>query len=228
MSYDVEARLCSEVLLHERHPWAGPDGQLYACSGQPESKWGKLDWDQMQSALQSVQSWCGVVGPGGLLCSYPLDHYRVEVRGSGRHSWQTGQHVEQAAPVPNDQPSSHDLVVRDILSRDLKWDLSVGTARHIRDRVAEDLEARKQLGLDRYGSILQAHNGRDMLRDAYEEAQDLAVYLRGCLSEIDESSLEYLVLFEIYDDTVTGLVRMKRVQLARQGSPGRGRDAATE
>lgn len=37
----------------------------------------------------------------------------------------------------------------------------------------------------RYGTGLQAHNGRDALRDAYEEALDLTCYLRQCIYERD-------------------------------------------
>ena len=36
---------------------------------------------------------------------------------------------------------------------------------------------RRQLGIDRYNTPLQLDNGRDMRRDAREEALDLAVYL---------------------------------------------------
>lgn len=67
---------------------------------------------------------------------------------------------EQPAPVPNDLPSMWDLVMRDMTTRD-------------------------QVGRQRYGTPLQPHNGRDMLRDAYEEALDLAVYLRGAIYERD-------------------------------------------
>lgn len=52
--------------------------------------------------------------------------------------------------------------------------------------VLADLEARRQVGIDRYGTALQTHNGRDMLRDAYEEAMDLTVYLRGTIAERDD------------------------------------------
>ena len=61
-------------------------------------------------------------------------------------------------PIPNDSPSIHDLVIR-------------------------DMEDRKTMGLKKYGTILQAHNGRNPLIDAYQEALDLAVYLR---QEIEE------------------------------------------
>ena len=38
---------------------------------------------------------------------------------------------------------------------------------------------RRALGVHRYGTPLQLDNGRDMRRDAREEALDLAVYLWG-------------------------------------------------
>lgn len=66
-------------------------------------------------------------------------------------------HVEPA-PTPNDGPSMHDLVI-------------------------EDMAKRKEFGLAKYGTLLQAGNGRDALMDAYEEVLDLAVYLRQAIEE---------------------------------------------
>jgi hypothetical protein len=68
--------------------------------------------------------------------------------------------VSQPPPKPNTNPAVWDLVIADM---------------HARDRV----------GRERYGTPLQAHNGRDALRDAYEEALDLAVYLRQAIAERD-------------------------------------------
>lgn len=65
---------------------------------------------------------------------------------------------DQPLPQPSQGPSIHDLVV-------------------------EDIRGRQALGLRRYGQPLQAHNGRNALRDAYEEALDLACYLRQLLEE---------------------------------------------
>lgn len=61
-------------------------------------------------------------------------------------------------PEHNDGPSMHDLVIK-------------------------DMEARKAFGLSKYGTILQAFNGRHALKDAYEELLDLLVYLRQFLYE---------------------------------------------
>lgn len=53
------------------------------------------------------------------------------------------------------------------------------------DLVIEDMRQRDQIGRQRYGVPLTVHNGRDALRDAYEEALDLAVYLRQAIEERD-------------------------------------------
>ena len=54
---------------------------------------------------------------------------------------------------------------------------------YVQDLVVADIEERKAHGIRKYGTALQAGNGRSMLLDAYEEALDLAIYLRGCLAE---------------------------------------------
>ena len=59
-----------------------------------------------------------------------------------------------------------------------------GAARpSIQEIVRRDLDAREQVGVERYGTALYPHNGRDALRDAYEEALDLACYLRQAMAE---------------------------------------------
>ena len=71
-------------------------------------------------------------------------------------------HREQPAPKKNNGPCIQNLVIRDI-------------------------EGRKAVGLERYGTLLQPFNGRDALRDAYEEALDLCQYLRQAIEERDRS-----------------------------------------
>lgn len=60
---------------------------------------------------------------------------------------------EQPAPQQNDLPCIQDLVIQDI-------------------------ENRKEVGKQRYGTVLQPYNGRSALWDAYFEALDLCQYLR--------------------------------------------------
>lgn len=62
--------------------------------------------------------------------------------------------------------------------------------RPIWELVVEDMRARDQLGRRRYGVPLQAHNGRAPLIDAYQEALDLAVYLRQAIEESGDGKAE--------------------------------------
>lgn len=49
--------------------------------------------------------------------------------------------------------------------------------------VMADMADRRNVGIQRYGMPLQPNNGRDALVDAYQEALDLAVYLRQAIEE---------------------------------------------
>ena len=49
--------------------------------------------------------------------------------------------------------------------------------------VIADLNARAEMGEKKYGTRLKAHNGRDALMDAYQEALDLCMYLRQKIEE---------------------------------------------
>lgn len=71
---------------------------------------------------------------------------------------QTDLSKPEPAPQHNDNPSCHDLVMK-------------------------DMQDRKAFGLNKYGTILQPENGRNFLVDAYQEVLDLAVYLRGAIYE---------------------------------------------
>lgn len=79
----------------------------------------------------------------------------------------------QRDPIPNDREPTWELVIRD-LERS-PWVYS--------SLVVADARSRDEMGMRKYGTRLQSHNGRDPLKDAYEEALDLAVYLRNCIEE---------------------------------------------
>lgn len=68
----------------------------------------------------------------------------------------------QPAPKPNNLPEVWELVIA-------------------------DMQARNEFGRKKYGVGLQPHNGRKSLKDAYEEALDLCVYLRTELYERGEN-----------------------------------------
>lgn len=65
---------------------------------------------------------------------------------------------DQPPPIPSDRVAIVDLVVADMVER-------------------------KRVGTERYGTPLQAFNGRDPLVDAYQEALDLVMYIRQAIEE---------------------------------------------
>lgn len=56
------------------------------------------------------------------------------------------------------------------------------------EMVVADMQTRDRAGREKYGTPLQAHNGRRPLIDAYQEALDLVVYLRQELAERESDS----------------------------------------
>jgi hypothetical protein len=57
----------------------------------------------------------------------------------------------------------------------------------VADIVLLDIQARIEMGLQKYGTKLQAFNDRDPLWDAYQEAIDLVMYLRQAILERDST-----------------------------------------
>jgi len=55
----------------------------------------------------------------------------------------------------------------------------------VQDQVIRYIRRRKEVGIKRYGTPLQPFNGRDALRDAFEEAVDLTQYLAQLIIERD-------------------------------------------
>jgi hypothetical protein len=97
-----------------------------------------------------------------------------------------GVDEHQAQPTKNDRPAIQDLVIGDLA----RW----GPAGLVAQVVA-DIEARKQVGLERYGTLLQAFNGRDALLDAYQEVLDLCQYLRQMKEEQRPRTFAVLVIY---------------------------------
>lgn len=80
-------------------------------------------------------------------------------------------------PTPNEHPAvwpevikgTTEAVARAMAERD--WALADRLA-----NVAIDMQARDRIGSERYGTPLQPFNGRDCLRDLYEEFLDASAY----------------------------------------------------
>lgn len=71
---------------------------------------------------------------------------------------------DQPPPVPSDRPSILGLVIA-------------------------DFRERERVGIERYGTPLQAHNGRDAMVDLYQELQDACAYIRQKIEERTDDTL---------------------------------------
>lgn len=60
--------------------------------------------------------------------------------------------------------------------------------RPIWELVVEDMKERDRVGRERYGTPLQAGNGRDALVDLYQELLDACVYIRQVIVERDTNN----------------------------------------
>lgn len=56
----------------------------------------------------------------------------------------------------------------------------------VQGMVIADMETRLHVGIQRYGTPLQPNNGRDALRDLYEELLDAVFYVRQLIAERDD------------------------------------------
>ncbi len=83
--------------------------------------------------------------------------------------------IDQAPPGKSDGEDVMELVVEDIQETDRSdWGALV-----------DGIRRRKKMGYEEYGMILRTENGRSFLIDAYQEAIDLCVYLRGLIEELE-------------------------------------------
>lgn len=84
-------------------------------------------------------------------------------------------------PVHNFNPSVHDLLVNDVKHRTLGF--SRPCPDYILGQMVDLFRERKAYGLNKYGTPLQAENGRDFVKDGIDEAIDLLAYVRQGLEE---------------------------------------------
>lgn len=85
--------------------------------------------------------------------------------------------IAQPAPTLTTGPAIWDLVQADIAA----LPAPNRTTRLAREALAAAGRDRDAIGLARYGTRLQAHNGRDALRDAFDEDLDGLAYTRDAL-----------------------------------------------
>lgn len=111
----------------------------------------------------------------------PFEHQCTPGDGPGNfRGWQQLRHMLEDGNPPWWNPDKPSRLGREGDTQPLPV---VSDAPIAHRMVQDDLEERLKVGIERYGQPLQAFNGRDSLRDAYEEVLDLAVYLRNAIYE---------------------------------------------
>lgn len=88
-------------------------------------------------------------------------------------------------------------------------DPEANESRPIAELVAEDLIERMKAGTRKYGTPLQAHNGRLAMRDAYQELMDLVCYVKQHLVEEDS---EYRPVIELLAELVVDYAPLDELQ----------------
>jgi len=112
---------------------------------------------------------------------------------------------DQPPPVTHDGPAMWPLVTRDV---------EVGFPHLEPERIAtvlSDMSERDRVGRARYGTPLQANNGRDPLVDACQELLDGAVYLRQAIVEAPPSP----ALNMLYRRLLHDVIELRRLMPAR-------------
>lgn len=92
---------------------------------------------------------------------------------------ETNKSEMQPTPKRNDGPCVQDLFAHDLLQEAEEKPL----LRKALHQAAADIMQRKEIGIERYGTVLQPFNGRSSLLDAYEELLDGGVYIRQKIAE---------------------------------------------
>jgi hypothetical protein len=114
----------------------------------------------------------------------------------------------EPAPKRTDSPAVWPLVIADLAALDApEW---------LRQVMADDMRDRDAFGREKYGTPLQVENDRDASTDAYQEALDLAVYLRQKAEQTD------LAYWHALSGQAVGMAAAIRCQIALEAE---GRNA---
>jgi hypothetical protein len=91
-------------------------------------------------------------------------------------------------PVKNDRPYIQDIIINELEQSHF---MAPGLV-----RIIKDVTKRKEFGIKKYGTGLQAFNGRRPLVDAYQELLDAVIYLRQAYEEAKEQTGPDVLLAE--------------------------------
>lgn len=132
---------------------------------------------------------------------------------SGKANYSYGE----PPPIPNANRSIHLLALSDI---DESIPLDFGP----KLRLIFEMQRRAQMGLEKYGVVLQAHNGRNALRDALDEILDLIVYLKQHCEENKTNTYVPILYYETIRSALSLVSLMMQLENENDGGSGPGND----
>lgn len=86
------------------------------------------------------------------------------------------------------------------------------------DAVALDLQARLQLGIQRYGQPLQPFNGRSFVRDQYEEILDAIAYGEGIIFESSIDAADYAFILEAQKSLIEHALCLRKILMLKEAA----------
>lgn len=97
---------------------------------------------------------------------------------------------DQPAPIKTKATPSWELVI--LFTQYLQQQTQEPDVHTVFEQLIADMQERHKVGVKRYGTPLQAGNGRNHLVDAYQELLDFTVYIRTQLEEMQVDPLRVL------------------------------------
>ena len=82
------------------------------------------------------------------------------------------------AAINEPKPIKGKVNIGELVLKDVVIMAETNDDNYIGELITRDIQARIDLGKQKYGTVLQSHNGRDALMDSYQESIDLCMYLK--------------------------------------------------
>lgn len=119
----------------------------------------------------------------------------------------------EPAPVKNDLPEIWPMLIHELTLRERSEGMIGGI---IINAVITDAQERHEQGVAKYGVGLQPFNGRDALKDAYQESLDMLAYTRQLFWE-NTCNDDPCAIVELMDVAINSVLAYRTVIYARDG-----------
>jgi len=91
---------------------------------------------------------------------------------------------KEPPPIKNENPLIRDLILQDLAHPKIVHPVQQA----VHQLLVDDVKGRAEYGYNKHKMYLQPFNGRNALKDSYQEVMDLVYYIRQALYEETQSS----------------------------------------